>query len=213
MTSIEIWSIVSSIVSTILGFFAIFLSVYFFVVSKNSEKEVSKSLTKIETQAEMLERLTGKQMDRLTKYVTKERNRQTDDILPSIVTVLSELPFAITASLQRVTSNDDNEQLLNELLTCYISLYFYTVQTNYWSQQYLPELTEFDEDNQSHVTIRNIIDRSNADFITIAEILSNVDPTRLENNNLVHLLTETRDMWKDYVRSSVEVFAVRDKQS
>lgn len=209
----DIWSIISSIVSIILGFFAIFLSVYFFVVSRKSEKEVSQSLAKIETQAEMLQKITGKQMDRLTRYVTEERPNMADDTLPKIVTVLAELPLSITATLQRMAVPDNQEQLINEIITCYIALYFYTVQTNYWAQQFLPNLSEFNEDDINHITARRIVDMSNGDFNTIAQILSKVDPKKLEENAIAGLLIETRDAWKDYVKTCTEVYIERTRQN
>ena len=211
LTTTEIWSIISSIVSVILGMFAIFLSAYFFVVGRKSEKEVSQSLTKIETQADILQKITAKQLDRLTKHVTQGTKNPYDYILPNLVTVLAELPYTITSTLRTENSND-NEQLINEVVTCYIALYFYTVQTNYWSQQFLPSLNEFDESNDMHKTIQRIVDMSNGDFERIASILANLikaDINRLESNSLIGLLTETRDIWKDYVKSSTEVYAAR----
>ena len=71
MPSAELWSIVASIVSVVLGFLAIAMSVYFFVVGRKTEREVSNSLIKIETQADMLQKLSGRQMDRLTGYPLK----------------------------------------------------------------------------------------------------------------------------------------------
>jgi len=58
----EIWSIVASIVSVVLAFFAIGISIWFFIVGRNTEKEVTNSLTQIKTQAEMLQKISGKQL-------------------------------------------------------------------------------------------------------------------------------------------------------
>ena len=73
--TVEIWSIVSSIVSVILGFFAIVISLWFFMVSRKTEKDVSNALAEIKTQADMLQKISGKQLDRLTKYVTEAKSK------------------------------------------------------------------------------------------------------------------------------------------
>ena len=96
-------SIVSRAVSIILGLLAIALSVYFFVQSRNTERGVSNSLTKIETQAEMLSRLTSKQLDWLTKYVTEERLPSSEPQVLQIVMRLVELARPLTASLRQMS--------------------------------------------------------------------------------------------------------------
>ena len=129
----ELWSVVASIVSIILGGFAVGLSVHFFVINRKTEKDVSNSLTKIETQAELLQKITGRQLDRLTKYVTAQRSGAIDEALPQLITILAELPQTIIAQTQQSTSGNQ-DQLTDELIGCYIGLYFYVAQTNYWSQ-------------------------------------------------------------------------------
>lgn len=72
-TTLTMWSIVASIVSTLLAILAIGLSVYFFVIARRAESSIENSLTRIETQAEMIQKVTGRQLERLTKFIT-ERN-------------------------------------------------------------------------------------------------------------------------------------------
>ena len=75
----QIINVTAAIVSIILGILAIVLSLWFYRQTKDTEKEVSRSLSKIETQAEMLQKITGKQLDRLTKFVTAPRREKDND--------------------------------------------------------------------------------------------------------------------------------------
>jgi hypothetical protein len=209
---IEIFSIASSISSIILSIVAIALSVYFFVQSRNTDKNVSVSLSKIESQSEMLQKITGKQVDRLTRFVTEDKNQQISQILPNIIKTMQELPSAITESLNDKTTSNSSDELLKELISCYIALYFYITQTNFWSQFYLPKIEEYDDKNELHNTTKRIVDMSSKDFELIANILFKVDQTLLTSNALSHLLFETRDYWKDFVKDSTQVYSDRSKQ-
>jgi len=146
----------------VLGLLAIGLSVYFFVIGRRTETSVAGSLTKIEAQADMLQRITGRQLDRLTRFVTTRQPGQ--EALPELLSILVQLPQNITASLQQVSTNQNQQQLIRELVISYIVSYFYSVQTNYWAQSYLPESDNFDKTNPVHLATRRILDTSAADF-------------------------------------------------
>jgi hypothetical protein len=66
----DIINFFSSVASLILAIISIWLSLYFYSKSKDTEKHVDEALTEIKTHAGTLERLTGKWMDRFTRYVT-----------------------------------------------------------------------------------------------------------------------------------------------
>lgn len=206
MNAVEIWSIVSSIVSVILAFFAIFLAIYFFIETKNTERNITSSLTKIETQAESLQKINAKWMDRLTKYVTEERSQPQDSSFPQLIQILAQLPATITATLTQSPDRSTQEQLVEEIYSSYIALYFYTAQTNYWAQFYLPSVTEFDSNDEFQNLIKRMVDLSNADFEHIAGILAKCDQQKLETSPLVHLLKETKEFWRHRVRSTADVF-------
>lgn len=211
-SAVEIWSISASIVSVILGIMAIGISIYFFVINRNTESNVKSSLTKIETQADMLQKITGRQMDRLTKIVADQKPGGDQSAMVAMVKMLSELPQTITASLPRDPNTQNNEQLINELITCYIGLYFYSAQTNWWAQLMLPDADEFDPNNVIQTTAKRIVDLSASDFELMAKTLAKVDPAKLANSPVVHLLEETKGTWKDLVRTSSEVFIIRGKE-
>lgn len=68
--AIGIISIVTGIVSLIIGGLAIWLSVFFYNQSKNSEANVKITLAEIKIQAEVMHKVSGRLMERFTKYVT-----------------------------------------------------------------------------------------------------------------------------------------------
>jgi hypothetical protein len=87
----ELWSLIASVVSVALGILAFTVSIYFFVQSRKSEAAVANNaLVKIETQTEILQRITARQTDRLTKYVTGlQPQRGEDPHLEKLIAVLA----------------------------------------------------------------------------------------------------------------------------
>ena len=119
-------SLIASATSIILALLAIILSVWFFVLSKKTEKESSNSLTKIETQADSLQKLTGRWMDRLTKYVTTDKPSPFE---PAINTMFLQLPQAIIQfmSQTQISQSKTGITLTTEQYhISAISLYFYS---------------------------------------------------------------------------------------
>lgn len=207
----EVWSIVSSVVSVILAVLAIALAIYFYVQSKNSEQNVATSLAKIEAQADALQRINAKWMDRLTRYVTEERQASRDPAVPQLIQILAQIPNTLTATLTRNPENTSQDQLVNELYAAHIAIYFYTAQTNYWSQYYLPSAADFNQEDPFHSSVKRVVDLSCADFEYIASLLEKCDRSKLNQNRLVHLLNETQGTWRNHVKSTADVFVEREK--
>lgn len=203
----EFWSFVASIVSVVLGFGAVALSVYFFVSGKATEKAVSNSLIKIETQTDTLQRITGRQLDRLTKFVVDAKGRGAEAQVDQLLTFLVQIVPKLEANVAQQGAHSSNEVLVRELLSCYIGLYYYCALTNYWAQFYLPKAEDFDAANGFHALVQRVTDQSAADFIAMAQILERVDRTKLSESALAHLLNEAVTFWRDRVRSSAQVFA------
>jgi predicted PurR-regulated permease PerM len=205
----EAWSIAASIVSVILAIFSMSLAVYFFVQTKSTEERVTNSLSKIESQAESLQRLNAKWMDRLTRYVTEDRSRPLDDSIPQLVTVLAQLPQAITMRMTEPDRKDSQDTLVEELISCYIVIYYYTALTNYWAQFYVPEASVFDASDDFDNLVRRVVDGSAADFAHIAGLLEKTDQRRLQASAHSPLLVETRDFWRHQVRAVADLFVMR----
>src|SRR5262245_41567793 len=117
-----------------------------------------------------------------------------DQQLPHLITVLAQLPQAITMQISRPQASDPPEQLLEEMITCYIVMYNYTALTNFWAQNYLPDASEFDEKSEFQQLTRRIVDGSYQDFEHMAKLLGAIDPQRLNCNPLINVLVETRDL-------------------
>lgn len=211
MIDANTFSIAASLVAIVLAILAIVLSIWFFVLAKKTETQTSSSLTKIETQADSLQKLTGRWMDRLTKYVTSDRPNIIDESIPQFLSILSQLPQTITATITQVSSRDSIENQAQLIANLYIALYFCTAQTNYWCQSYFPRGAEFDENNNFHQTVKRIIDISHSDFITLSSILANIDQTKLTQSNIAHLFTETKDYWCHSVKSTTDILIAQQK--
>ena len=213
MTSnaVELWSIASSIASVVLAVLAIALSVYFFVIGRRTETSVSTSLSKIETQAEMLQKITGKQLDRLTRFVTEERPRPEDPQFQRMVEVFIQLAQPLSGSIAQTHQRQPDAQVAQELISCYIGLYYYAAVTNYWAQQFLPGAADYDDANEYHKLARKVVDQSASDFNAMAAILTQLYRGILAQNPLVHILEEAKGLWRDSVRSAADVFLARER--
>lgn len=208
MPQAELWSLVASGVSVALGLMAIALSLYFFVSSKNVEKATSNSLVKIENQADMLARLTSRQLDRLTRYVTQQHPTALEES-SHVVELMSQY---VAVQLKQFSTGEDKEKLLNELVSCYIAVYFYTGHTNFWAQGYLPVPSLYDPTNPSQAAASRVVDASYADFLHMQKIFAGIDPKRLSENFLFRLFQETEG-WKSLIRPAAEVFVLRQQQA
>lgn len=205
----ETWSIISSIVSVVLAFFAIAISIWFFIVSRNTEKDVSNSLTQVKTQTEMLQKISGKQLDRLTKYVTEPKTIDQSESFNEILKVVAQIPISLSSTFQQSGSSNDTLALRAELISCYIALYFYTAQTNFWSHINLPDAADFDSENHFDATCKRITDMSSTDFEAMAGILGKFSSSELRENSLNHLLEETKDEWRNLVLNTSQVYEQR----
>ena len=211
MSPDEVWSVVSSVVSVILAVFSMGMAIYFFVQAKSSEQSVTNSLAKIEAQAESLQKLSAKWLDRLTRYVTEDHPRPADESLPQLIAVLAQLPQTITMQLTQHPQRDSQEKLLEELTSSYIAIYYYTALTNFWTQSYLPNAREFDSENEIHVLVRRLVDGSHADFVHMTGVLAGLDQSRIHANTLQNLVSETQEFWRHHVRSTADVFVQKEQ--
>lgn len=85
-------------------------------------------------------------------------------MVPQMIEVLARLPQTLTASIRQSSSN--TEALLDELVACYMVLYFYAAQTNFWCQAHLPPIDTFSSTNSYHALVKRILDMSAADVAT-----------------------------------------------
>lgn len=201
----ETASIVASIVSIILGLLAIALSLFFYSQSKNTEKEVEKALEGVKSQTDALQRLAGRQMDRLIRGVTEPRPVE-DSLVQVMLTAITQMPASIVSQLQGASAGATNQALINEAITCYIATYYYAGIANVALQSFLRPLGEIEPDDPT----KRLIDQTSTDFRYMEGLLNRVDSSELAANRLNHLYTEAATQWKPYVMDSTMVYKLRD---
>jgi len=209
MTTVDLVSLISSVVSISLGGVAIWLSLHFYSKGRQTETNVSNSLTEIRTQAEILQKLTYKQVDKLTKFVITQKGNHLEDSLPQFITMLNSIPHQL---LQQNIPHQEREELLKEITVLYSVLYYYTAQTNYWAQFYLPPIEDYREEDSFHTLTKRIIDASSSDFDVVDNTLSKLNIESIKGTAPYILMTETKEFWRNYVKSSTTVFAEINKQ-
>lgn len=204
MATVEIINLVSAIVSVILSVLAIWLALYFYDKSKNSEIKVNLALEAIKAQTKALQELTGKWMDRLTKYATSAK--PADEATVWMMEIIRSSVSNVSSQL--ASPGDERKTIQNlteQLVSSYIAIYYYAALTNITSQGYLPNLTELDENNP----IKTIVDSSNADYWWLDSILSSTNSSDLQASPLYHLYADTITNKKQHIKDSTKVYQSR----
>jgi len=204
----EIASIVASVASTILAIVAIVLAVLFYTQGKNSEVRVQMALEGIRAQTDALQKLTGRWMDRLTKYVTTPHEPMVE-AQSQLLLAIKDLPKDIVSQLLVPSIQTQQQELLRECVSGYCALYYYTAISNYWAQFWLPPLEQFDDDSSYSEFIKTAVDQSYKDFLLLAGILEKVDPSLLASSPLKHLVDIARDEYRLLVKDTAGVYAAR----
>ncbi len=205
----EILSIVTSVVSITLGLVAIALSVYYYRVARDTEKQVGCSLTKIETQTQTLQAITGSQLDKLTSYVTEHRPSQTDEVIPQLLDALTRMPGSVLQAAQAAEEGPSEQDVQRVRVSHLIAIHFYAAVANYWAQWYLPALSQFDESQQLHSLAKRVVDDSANDFEWASSQLSNCDQASVESSSAAAYYTETKGSWQQHVKNSTEVWQAK----
>ena len=207
----DAWGTASNITSVILAILAIALAIYFYVKSKDTEREVSTALAKIETQADALQKLSGRYMDRLTKYVTETQPNRAEHSatqMAAIMQQLSQLPQTIAASVDQPPDTASHEQAVAELVNCYITIYYYAATTNYWAQMWLPGADTFDQDAVLDNLAQRAVDESYNSFQHLDNVIHALEennPDMLNQSPLLGYLTATRNDLRHLVLPSAQV--------
>ena len=134
----DAFNIAVGLMSLVLGGFSIWLSLHFYEKAKEAEKQTALTLEGIRTQAESLQKLTGRWMDRFTRHATEPR--PADEGLMALVSAVADLPTTILTTLRVTPSLDltQVEPLRAELTNAYIALYYYASVGNVVLQSLLP---------------------------------------------------------------------------
>ena len=198
-----LWSIGSSIASIVLAIVAIVLAVYFYTQAKKSEKEVSNSLNKIEAQSQALEKITGRQIERLTKHLTERKSL--DEIHPDLK-LIANMASSYRQDISS-QSNDGNSERL-QTIKYMIGTYYYCAIANYYAFMSLPEASNFDEENHFHVTTKNTLDLTANDISYVKKQFEDLGVTdeEIKQSGLENLYKEAIDVWIPSVKNSSSSF-------
>src|SRR5262245_56185447 len=126
----------AGIVSIALAGVAIWLSLYFYNQAKGAEGAVSTALADIRAQTATLERITGRQLDRLTKFATQGRSE--DPQFAEIMVIFRQLTAAALAPPQPAQLRDP---VPDHVVAIYNVMYFSALANIGWQQQ-LPPVAE-----------------------------------------------------------------------
>jgi hypothetical protein len=177
---------------------------------KEAEKQTAVTLEAIKAQSDALQRLTGRWMDRLTRYATEPR--PADEGLMMLVNTMANLPTTILTHLRVQTTTTPHpsvEPLITEVFDCYIALYHWTAVANVCGQILLPTPDGFDEAIPEHATLKRIVDGSANDFAIMAQALNSERPERLNASRINRLLRDAMEHWRPLVRNTQEALAAR----
>lgn len=197
------WSIGASIASIVLAIVAIVLAVYFYTQAKQSEKDVANSLSKIEAQSQALEKITGRQIERLTKHITERKGL--DEIHPDLK-IIADMASTFKQNNNQIQNFEDNERL--QIVKYMIGTYYYCSVANYYAFMALPEASNFDEENNFHNRTKNTLDTTASDVKYIQNQFKSLKVTQQEitDTGLENLYKETVEVWKPTVRDASSSF-------
>lgn len=217
MSALEITSIVASVVGAILAIVAIWQSMYFYTQAKGSEARVELALTGIKAQTEALKALSGRQLDRLTKYATTPREEHTHAAqvladtmrdIPNIV--LRLMPAAPNAPSQPALHSPSR----SELVHLYVALWSYIGATNVWASFSLPSPQTFDDDDNFHRIAKRTVDRSAGDFQFMSSIVDHLSRDEIEacDPYYIDIYNETQEVLRELIGDTAYQFAQRAKE-
>lgn len=212
MTWVDGINLGASVASILLALVAMAMSLYFYCQTKNSEAKVENALEGIKAQTEALQRLSGRYLDRLTKYVTTPKEGPNAEST-AVVQALDRLPAQIQTAVSILIAPSVGQQdaLVKEIINCYIALLYYVGLTNVWSSFTLPSAENFDETDSWHQQIKTVVDRSYHDFMHIENLVFALDKQKLQSSDLVHLLGEIGNVYRPLIRDTAAVFSLRAK--
>lgn len=213
MNPAEIINMASSLASIILAIVSLFLSLWFFTKSKETEQLVTNALAEIKSQTNTLQNLSGKYLDRLTRYVTQPKI--TDSSLsPENALALAQLPNTIQNVLGQINSvSDSGDEQEDDTLDLIIMLYLNVAQTNFYVQGYLPSAIDFDETNSAHIQIKNILDTTYQNFHYIETRLRSYSTKDIEENYWYPSYSEVQARLKHLVKDANQTMVSKMKST
>lgn len=189
MTSTDwsiVWSIVSGIVSLALGVLAIWLSVHFYTKGKDTEQSVSNSLAEIKAQTAALERISAKQLMRLTKFATEAR--PSEHSLGEVARTFREMSMLVMRPAPTPASAPV-DRLQADLLTSQVHAMYFAGLLNVFLTAGLSETEPGDE---AYGWICGAIEQSFVFFRGMEHVIARLNPAFVQKVVPPALLREIR---------------------
>ncbi|KKQ81496.1 MAG: hypothetical protein UT05_C0015G0005 [Parcubacteria group bacterium GW2011_GWF2_38_76] len=208
MSNLEFGNLLATITSFVLSIVAIWMALYFYHKSKEAEKNTAITLNEIKNHAGMLERLTGRWMDRFTKYAVNPK--PADETTTLLMSIVERSIIPTSTGLKQIDETDPPENLIIELITCYILIHYYSALTNISTQGYLPdEISQID----NSLKIKELVDSSSTTFFHLDKVLEKVDQIKLQNNASYTTYCETISDYKPLIKDTTSYYAAKSIDS
>jgi uncharacterized protein YoxC len=199
-------NLATAIASIILAVIAFAQAIYFYTQTKNTESRVETTLSAINAQVQTLQSINGKTLDRLTKYVTTPKDDGTSQATQALSSATQQFT-TLLQSLQLPTISTNDAALRNELVVTYIALWYYSATTNIWASFSLPTVHEFDNTVPYHALVKQVIDRSFADFQLMSSLVNQLTDVQIKASTISHLYDEVKDVFQPLVCDTAQHFA------
>lgn len=197
--------LIAGIVSIVLAVIAIAISLYFYTQGKNTESRISGLLEAIRAQTDMLQKIVGRQMDRLIRGVTEQPHTDYTAVT-EMIGAIKDIPTTVITLLQAPTSSAQATQAWRRsAIDGYIGAYYYAAISNISNQCFLPPLESLETEN----IIKKVLDTSFADFTNLDRWFPTLDQQELRLSPVFHLYQEAFSTWRQFVKDSTGVYAER----
>ncbi len=187
-------NLTASVVSVVLAILAICFSIYFYRKSKDTERSVSNALAEIKAQTDALQKITGRQLDRLTRYATQPKLGE--EVLAELAGAVKEIRTDLSSQLQPL-----KEAAQAELVSAYIAIYYYAGMSNSLSGWLLVTFGDILDADRTRYW-REALDGSYRDYFWMADVIRRVGESTIQKNPLNVLYKEARDQWATHMKNS-----------
>jgi hypothetical protein len=188
-----ILGLVAGIVSIVLGIMAIWLSLHFYREAKGAEAAVSTALVDIRAQTATLERITARQLDRLTRFATQPRSQ--DSQVSELVLIFRQLT---AVALAPPGSQPQADPLPEHVRAIYNVMYFAALANIGWNRQLLPA-GERSSDDEWMV---NLVDESHQFFFAHLHLLDGTPESIRRNAGILDKAMWVRNELVPHLRTS-----------
>lgn len=187
----------SGLVSIILAVVAIWLAIHFYNQAKGSEIAVATALADIRAQTSTLERIAGRQLDRLTKYATQSKPE--DPQLAEFLITFRQ--FTQTALAPAIPAQGGASSAIlgtEHLLSIYNVMYFAALANIGWNRQLLPG----NQRPADQEPMALLVDESHQFFYAHLHILDSHRPDALQRAGILEGLASIRNELIPLLRTS-----------